>query len=287
MRKTDALLYGVMGVGFIVIGWTAWAEFPPTFSSQPTAASVSAVAREAKAGARAEKVPPPPVSVQGRRGDPRPMYEYRVVRIPRLMGDDDDARRHERMMAISYKLCYGFVPFYGFEEAAGFYYYRSAQNDLNERDAEELGEEGLRLYRGVFSALCEWDAQMWEVATFKYAFGAHGPERPTEGAKARSAEALSLMLEGIGDDSLAEALRHPRVMGFDAAKARIAKLMPDQPTAPEYALTAKDHKDFAELRTRLLTLTDQLGKAAACLPPQQQEALNDLLLEKLTAFDQR
>ncbi len=276
MRKTDGLLYAVMTVGFTAIGWTAWSERAPEVPVKlPVPVVVSTpLAKPAKH------------PVAGRSSDPRPMYEYKVVRIPRLIHDEDDETRHNVMLTISYKLCYDFNPFFGFEELSGFMHYIEAQDYLNKRDAEELGPDGLRIYLQTFEAMCAWDDLMWELATFKYDYGAHGPARPAARARARSAEILSLILERITDESLAAAIKHPQVMPFTAAKAKIAKLMPRVPGPPEYPVTAQDYRDFEALKARLIVLTTKLGQVAASLPPEEQVRLHDHLREKLTAFDQ-
>ena len=253
MRKTDGLLYVVMTVGFTAIGWTAWSERAPEVPVKlPAPVVVSTPV------AKPTKQP-----VAGRSRDPRPMYEYKVVRIPRLIHDEDDETRHNIMLTISYKLCYDFYPFFGFEALSGYSHYIDAQDYLNKRDAEELGPDGLRIYVETFSAMCAWDDLMWEIATFKYSYGAHGPARPAAGARARSAEILSLILERITDESLAAAIKHPKVMPFTAAKAKIAKLMPEVPGPPEYPVTAQDYRDFEALKARLIVLTTKLGQAAA------------------------
>jgi hypothetical protein len=190
------------------------------------------------------------------------------------------------MMTISYKLCYGFNPFYGFEELSGYSHYIEAQDYLNKRDAKELGPDGLRLYEETFSALCAWDDLMWEIATFKYSYGAHGPARPAAGARARSAETLSLILERMTDESLAAALKHPQVIPFTAAKAKIARLMPEVPGPPEYPVTAQDYCDFEALKARLIDLTTKLGQTAAALPPEAQVRLTGHLWQQLSVFDQ-
>jgi hypothetical protein len=276
MRKTDGLLYAVMTVGFTAIGWTAWSERAPEVPVKlPAPVVVSTPV------AKPTKQP-----VAGRSRDPRPMYEYKVVRIPRLIHDEDDETRHNIMLTISYKLCYDFYPFFGFEALSGYSHYIDAQDYLNKRDATELGPDGLRIYVETFSAMCAWDDLMWEIATFKYSYGAHGPARPAAGARARSAEILSLILERITDESLAAAIKHPKVMPFTAAKAKIAKLMPEVPGPPEYPVTAQDYRDFEALKARLIVLTTKLGQAAAALPPEEQVRLSDHLWQQLTAFDQ-
>ena len=276
MRKTDGLLYVVMTVGFTAIGWTAWSERAPEVPVKlPAPVVVSTPV------AKPTKQP-----VAGRSRDPRPMYEYKVVRIPRLIHDEDDETRHNIMLTISYKLCYDFYPFFGFEALSGYSHYIDAQDYLNKRDATELGPDGLRIYVETFSAMCAWDDLMWEIATFKYSYGAHGPARPAAGARARSAEILSLILERITDESLAAAIKHPKVMPFTAAKAKIAKLMPEVPGPPEYPVTAQDYRDFEALKARLIVLTTKLGQAAAALPPEEQVRLSDHLWQQLTAFDQ-
>lgn len=276
MRKTDGLLYAVMTVGFTAIGWTAWSERAP---EMPVKLPVPVVVSTPLA--KPAKHP-----VAGRSSDPRPMYVYQVVRIPRLIHDEDDETRHNVMLTISYKLCYDFYPFYGFEELSGFTHYIEAQDYLNKRDAEELGPDGLRIYLQTFEAMCAWDNLMWELATFKYDYGAHGPARPAARARAESAETLSLILERITDESLASALKHPQVIPFTEVKAKIVKLMPRVPGPPEYPVTAQDYRDFEALKARLIVLTTKLGQAAASLPPEEQENLNALLLLKMKAFDE-
>ena len=276
MRKTDGLLYAVMSVGFTAIGWTAWSERAPEVPVKlPVPVVVSTpLAKPAKH------------PVAGRSSDPRPMYVYQVVRIPRLIHDEDDETRHNVMLTISYKLCYDFYPFYGFEELSGFTHYLEAQDYLNKRDAEELGPDGLRIYLQTFEAMCAWDNLMWELATFKYDYGAHGPARPAARARAESAETLSLILERITDESLASALKHPQVIPFTEVKAKIVKLMPRVPGPPEYPVTAQDYRDFEALKARLIVLTTKLGQAAASLPPPEQAKLNELLLLKMKAFEE-
>ena len=276
MRKTDGLLYAVMTVGFTAIGWTAWSERAPEVPVKlPVPVVVSTpVAKPTKH------------TVAGRSRDPRPMYVYQVVRIPRLIHDEDDETRHNIMLTISYKLCYDFYPFFGFEALSGYSHYIDAQDYLNKRDAEELGPDGLRIYLQTFEAMCAWDNLMWELATFKYDYGAHGPARPAARARAESAETLSLILERITDESLASALKHPQVIPFTEVKAKIVKLMPRVPGPPEYPVTAQDYRDFEALKARLIVLTTKLGQVAAALPPEEQVRLHDHLREKLTAFDQ-
>ena len=276
MRKTDGLLYAVMTVGFTAIGWTAWSERAPEAPVKlPVPVAVSTPV------AKPTKQP-----VAGRSRDPRPMYEYKVVRIPRLIHDEDDETRHNIMLTISYKLCYDFYPFFGFEALSGYSHYIDAQDYLNKRDAEELGPDGLRIYLQTFEAMCAWDNLMWELATFKYDYGAHGPARPAARARAESAETLSLILERITDESLASALKHPQVIPFTEVKAKIVKLMPRVPGPPEYPVTAQDYRDFEALKARLIVLTTKLGQAAASLPPEEQVRLSDHLWQQLTAFDQ-
>ena len=170
MRKSDALIYAVMAIGFGTIAWTAWGEPAPAIASvRPASEPYVMPAQASHPG------------VKGRRHDSRPLYEYKLIRVPRLINLEDDDQRHETMMRISYRLCYGFVPFYGYEQLQGVMLYNAAQDTLNERDAEEFGPEGLKLYRETYQALCEWDVQMWHLAMFRYGMTASGPDRPKAG----------------------------------------------------------------------------------------------------------
>jgi hypothetical protein len=214
------------------------------------------------------------------------MYEYRVVRIPRLVDDEDDQRRHERMMLISYELCYGFAPYYGYEASFGYGMYSMAQEELNERDAAELGDEGLRLFKGISDALSDWDIQMWSVVTFKYNYGAHGSTRAEAYARAESAQVLSHMLERIDDESFTAALKHPKEVPFAQVKAKIRLQKPVVLLGDATPLTHKDYRDYALLKEQLIELTNKLGQAAASLPPAEQAKLNELLLLKMKAFDE-
>lgn len=275
MRKADALIYGVMAVGFGAIAWTAWSERAPMASvPKPLVA----------AGVEGVRLPTP--FVQGRSGDPRRMYEYKIVRIPRLINDDDDEVRHAIMMKIAYRLCYDF-PFYGFEEQWGYGEFTFAQNRLNERDASELGPEGLRIYQDTFAALCAWDTKMWDLVVAKYGFGAHGPDRPASMARAESVEALSFMLERVGDAALEAAIKQPKEVRFIAVKTKIATIMPEKPLSIENAIDPRYLGDFAALKDRLSVLTNELGRAAASLPPDEQVKLEELLMRKLKVFDDR
>ena len=260
MRKADALIYGVMAVGFGVIAWTAWGERVIPVPVAPPIPFCCEV-RPAKA---------PGTPVQGRQLHGRPMYE-----------------RHDVMMRVAYKLCFGFSPYYGYEERRGVMLYNHAQDVLNERDAEELGPEGLQLYQKTYKALCDWDVQMWEVYMFKYGMTASGPDRPAAGAMAVSVDALSRMLERLTDESLATGLKHPRVIPFDEVKIRIAGLQPRPPRSPdEPALTSKELRTYAKMKDELVALTEALGRVAASWPPDEQARLHQLLLEKLKAFEE-
>ena len=276
MRKADALIYGVMAVGFGAIAWTAWGErVTPVPVSQGMPIS---------GGVRPAKAPGTPV--QGRLLHGRPMYEYKVVRVPRLIFMEDDEERHDVMMRVAYKLCFGFSPYYGYEDRRGVMLYNHAQDVLNERDAEELGPEGLQLYQKTYKALCDWDVQMWEVYMFKYGMTASGPDRPAAGAMAVSVDALSRMLERLTDERLATGLKQPRVIPFTEVKVRIAGLKPTLPPSPAVpALTSKELRAYAKMKDELVALTEALGREAASWPPDEQARLHQLLLEKLKAFE--
>ena len=277
MRKADALIYGVMAVGFGVIAWTAWGERVIPVPVAPPIPFCCEV-RPAKA---------PGTPVQGRQLHGRPMYEYKVVRVPRLIFMEDDEERHDVMMRVAYKLCFGFSPYYGYEDRRGVMLYNHAQDVLNERDAEELGPEGLQLYQKTYKALCDWDVQMWEVYMFKYGMTASGPDRPAAGAMAVSVDALSRMLERLTDERLATGLKQPRVIPFTEVKVRIAWLKPTLPPSPAVpALTSKELRAYAKMKDELVALTEALGREAASWPPDEQARLHQLLLEKLKAFDE-
>lgn len=276
MRKADALIYGVMAVGFGAIAWTAWSERVMPVPV-PQGVPISGGVHPAKASG---------TPVQGRQLHGRPMYEYKVVRVPRLIFMEDDEERHDVMMRVAYKLCFGFSPYYGYEDRRGVMLYNHAQDVLNERDAEELGPEGLKLYQKTYQALCDWDVQMWEVYMFKYGMTATGPDRPAAGAMAVSVDALSQMLERLTDERLATGLKHPRVIPFAEVKVRIAGLNPTPPPSPaEPALTSKELRAYAKMKDELVSLTEALGRVAAGWPPDEQARLHQLLLEKLKAFD--
>ena len=222
MRKSDALIYAVMTIGFCAIAWTAWGEPAPVIASmRPTTEPYGMPAQASHPG------------VKGRRHDSRPLYEYKLIRVPRLLPlDDDDERRHEIMMRMSCRLCYGFAPFYGHEDLRNVIFYNAAQDALNERDAEEFGPEGLKLYRETYQALRHWDVQMWHLAMFRYGMTATGPDRPATGAMAVSVDALAAMLESLTDEKLAARLAHPKAIAFTAVKARLAQVKPGPPYLP-------------------------------------------------------
>ena len=280
MRIADKLTYAILAMGFGIIAWTAWGERPPESPRRPDRFDHPMPIRCAPVGEIAAP------DVQGRRSDRRPMYEYKVVRIPRLVDDEDDQRRHERMMLISYELCYGFAPYYGYESFFGYGMYSMAQEELNERDAAELGDEGLRIFKGISDALSDWDIQMWSVVTFKYNYGAHGWSRAEARARVESAQALSHMLERIDDKSFTAALKHPKEVPFAQVKAKIRLQKPVSLSWETPPLTPKDYRDYALLKEQLIDLTTKLGQAAASLPPAEQEKLNELLLLKMKAFDE-
>jgi hypothetical protein len=276
MRKADTVIFGVMAVGFGAIAWTAWSE-RVTPVPVPQGVPISGGVSPAKA---------PGTTVQGRQLHGRPMYEYKVVRVPRLIFMEDDEERHDVMMRVAYKLCFGFSPYYGYEDRRGVMLYNHAQDVLNERDAEELGPEGLQLYQKTYKALCDWDVQMWEVYMFKYGMTASGPDRPAAGAMAVSVDALSRVLERLTDERLATGLKQPRVIPFTEVKVRIAGLKPTPPPSPaEPALTSKELRAYAKMKDELVALTEALGRAAASWPPDEQARLTQLLLGKLAAFD--
>ncbi len=277
MRKSDALIYAVMAIGFGAIAWAAWGEPVPVIASmRPTPEPY---------------VMPPQAShpgVKGRRHDSRPLYEYKLIRVPRLINLEDDDQRHETMMRISYRICYGFVPFYGYEQLQGVMLYNAAQDTLNERDAEEFGPEGLKLYRETYQALCEWDVQMWHLAMFRYGMTASGPDRPAAYAMSLSVDALAAMLESLTDDKLAAGLAHPKAIAFTAVKARLALVKPEPPYSPaDPDLTFAELREHAKRRDELLALTEKLGRIAAAWPPAEQQRLADLLFKKLEVFDGR
>jgi hypothetical protein len=278
MRKSDALIYAVMAIGFAAIAWTAWGEPTPAIASvRPTPAPYVMPAQASHPG------------VKGRRYDSRPLYEYKLIRVPRLLPlDDDDERRHEIMMRISYRLCYGFTPFYGHEDLRNVMFYNAAQDALNERDAEEFGPEGLKLYQETHRALCDWDVQMWHLAMFRYGMTASGPDRPAAGAMSVSVDALAAMLESLTDEKLAAGLAHPKAIAFTAVKARLALVKPEPPYSPaDPDLTFAELREHAKQRDELLALTEKLGRIAAAWPPAEQQRLADLLLKKLEVFDGR
>jgi hypothetical protein len=280
MRIADKFTYAILAIGFGLIAWTAWSEGAP--------ASPRRVDRleHPLSGPSAALAKGPAPTVHERLKGSRPMYEYRVVRIPRLVDDEDDVRRHERMMLISYELCYGFAPYYGYEASVGYGMYSMAQEELNERDAAELGDDALRLFTGISEALSDWDIQMWSVVTFKYNYGAHGSTRAEARARVESVQALSHMLERIDDDSLAAAIKHPREFPFAQVKAKIRLQKPVVLSWDAPPLTPKDYRDYALLKEELIDLTTKLGQVAASLPLAEQAKLNDLLLLKMKAFDE-
>lgn len=190
------------------------------------------------------------------------------------------------MMLISYELCYGFAPYYGYEASFGYGMYSMAQEELNERDAAELGDEGLRIFKGISDALSDWDIQMWSVITFKYNYGAHGSTRAEARARAESAQVLSHMLERIDDESFTAALKHPKEVPFAQVKAKIRLQKPVSLSWETPPLTPKDYRDYALMKEQLIDLTTKLGQAAASLPPAEQDKLNALLLLKMKAFDE-
>ncbi len=278
MRKPDALIYAVMAIGFGAIAWTAWGEPTPAIASvRPTPAPYVMPAQASHPG------------VKGRRYDSRPLYEYKLIRVPRLLPlDDDDERRHEIMMRISYRLCYGFTPFFGHEDLRNVMFYNAAQDALNERDAEEFGPEGLKLYQETYRALCDWDVQMWHLAMFRYGMTASGPDRPAAGAMSVSVDALAAMLESLTDEKLAAGLAHPKAIAFTAVKARLALVKPEPPYSPaDPDLTFAELREHAKQRDELLALTEKLGRIAAAWPPAEQQRLADLLFKKLEVFDGR
>lgn len=278
MRKADALIYAVMAIGFGAIAWTAWGEPAPAIASvRPASQPYVMPAQASHPG------------VKGRRYDSRPLYEYKLIRVPRLLPlDDDDERRHEIMMRISYRLCYGFTPFYGHEDLRNVMFYNAAQDALNERDAEEFGPEGLKLYQETYRALCDWDVQMWQLAMFRYGMTASGPDRPAAGAMSVSVDALAAMLESLTDEKLAAGLAHPKAIAFTAVKARLALVKPEPPYSPaDPDLTFAELREHAKQRDELLALTEKLGRIAAAWPPAEQQRLADLLFKKLEVFDGR
>ena len=190
------------------------------------------------------------------------------------------------MMLISYELCYGFAPYYGYEASFGYGMYSMAQEELNERDAAELGDEGLRIFKGISDALSDWDIQMWSVVTFKYNYGAHGWSRAEARARVESAQALSHILERIDDKSFTAALKHPKEVPFAQVKAKIRLQKPVVLFGDAPPLTPKDYRDYALMKEQLIDLTTKLGQAAASLPPAEQDKLNALLLLKMKAFDE-
>ena len=278
MRKPDALIYAVMAIGFGAVAWTAWGDSAPAIASvRPASQPYVMPAQASHPG------------VKGRRHDSRPLYEYKLVRVPRLLPlDDDDERRHEIMMRISYRLCYGFTPFYGHEDLRNVMFYNAAQDALNERDAEEFGPEGLKLYQETYRALCDWDVQMWHMAMFRYGMTASGPDRPAAGAMSVSVDALAAMLESLTDEKLAAGLAHPKAIAFTAVKARLALVKPEPPYSPaDPDLTFAELREHAKRRDELLALTEKLGRIAAAWPPAEQQRLADLLFKKLEVFDGR
>ena len=278
MRKADALIYAVMAIGFGAIAWTAWGEPAPAIASvRPASQPYVMPAQASHPG------------VKGRRYDSRPLYEYKLIRVPRLLPlDDDDERRHEIMMRISYRLCYGFTPFYGHEDLRNVMFYNAAQDALNERDAEEFGPEGLKLYQETYRALCDWDVQMWHLAMFRYGMTASGPDRPAAGAMSVSVDALAAMLESLTDEKLAAGLAHPKAIAFTAVKARLALVKPEPPYSPaDPDLTFAELREHAKQTDELLALTEKLGRIAAAWPPAEQQRLADLLFKKLEVFDGR
>ena len=278
MRKPDALIYAVMAIGFGAVAWTAWGDSAPAIASvRPASQPYVMPAQASHPG------------VKGRRYDSRPLYEYKLVRVPRLLPlDDDDERRHEIMMRISYRLCYGFTPFYGHEDLRNVMFYNAAQDALNERDAEEFGPEGLKLYQETYRALCDWDVQMWHMAMFRYGMTASGPDRPAAGAMSVSVDALAAMLESLTDEKLAAGLAHPKAIAFTAVKARLALVKPEPPYSPaDPDLTFAELREHAKQRDELLALTEKLGRIAAAWPLAEQQRLADLLLKKLEVFDGR